>query len=101
MVICAQKNQVICLPKRYVQKITTGEKFVTVHYIKEHREMKGTDVVEMKYVSAFIRCHWIIVDGQKIMPNDSKTDEQFEKEFEEIAALKDRVAKLEAAVAKH
>lgn len=87
MIICTTKNGVEAIPKSYVHKISSGEKFVAVHVVKWE---KNAIVVANHHPKMTIRRFLnVIIDGIKIMPNEES--KRLEEEKENLFELKDEI----------
>lgn len=77
MIICTTKNGVEAYQKNTVKKVSSGEKFVAVHFYKNEKEIA---------IRRFLN---VIIDGIKIMPNEES--KRLEEEKENLFELKDEI----------
>lgn len=77
MIICTTKNGVEAFLKSTVKKVSSGEKFVAVHFYKNEKEIS---------IRRFLS---VIVDGIKIVPNEES--KRLEEEKENLFELKDEI----------
>lgn len=77
MIICETANGVEAYQKNTVKKVLTGEKFVSVHFYKNEKDV------------AIRRFHSVIVDGIKLMANEESR--RLEEEKEDLIEVKGEV----------